>query len=509
MQSERCLQLESIDDAGLVGAALADERSPDREPTADEHARRERALRLLILRHTRPLQRWLLARLGSPALVDDVVQDVWIIVWRALHNLENRGAFRSWLRQVAVHAALKHARRNRRHTLHETELLDLDGAADPADAERSPDRLLQRRAVVERIRRAIDELPPDYRDVMRMRYVHARACAEIAHQLGLSIQAVHKRLSRGRDQVGAQLAPEIGSLAALGAAGAAARTPEALADAVLCAVRRRPRPPSQPGRAARTAGAAGAAGLLAGWRFVAAALAALLGVLGPAAGGVLWAARAVRDAVDATSPAAALPSPPVRHWPSAAPRQPRPQLPDPADARADPGDAARFVDDGTRAPDYVVRSESTQIDSAIFGAHELRPMDAYGRELYEPVSKAFVMHVALCMWKSVLVPDERPRIELDLRFSLWPDLDGSAYRRRDAAMAQEHDVSYRLAGIELSSSRTIAFTTCLQEAFDNTGYPEPHSGAPRVIQHHIVIDFCVLAATFQLLVAEADAQARR
>lgn len=485
MRSERCLQVEQPDTA-LVEAARGND---------------QRAFRLLLTRHSPRLRQRLSMWLRSPALVDDVSQEACVIAWQRLGKIDKPASFGPWLCGIGVRVVLKRYRRSRTDVLRDAEPLDEDGAAEAIDAGRTPYSELEQRAVLERLRREIRALPVRYRDVLTMYYEGELSCDEIAHQLQISIAAVHQRLARGRNMLSKELAPAVSALGALGAAGAPVRSPGAFVEAVMRAVRKKPRLRTSPGRVGRAAGAAGAWGALASWRLVPGVTAALLGLLAPAVGGVLWAAHAVRDAIAAMSPDELSPG---RSGSSDAPARPPvvPRLPsEPPGDSDEPAEASRIAWDDAPDPDYVVRSESTRAESAIFGAHELRPMDAYGQQIYELVSKAFVMHFALCLQSDVVGPEDRSRIEVDLRFSLWSDREHGTRAPGGAATADERDVTYRLAGLQLSKIQAFQFSRCLQGAFDKTRFPEPGDGAPRSIQHHLVIDFGAIAQKLNAICA--------
>lgn len=482
MRSERYLQVEQPD-AVLVEAARADDR---------------RAFRLLIRRHSPRLRQRLSAWLRSPALIDDLSQEACLKAWQGLRELKKPASFGPWLCGIGVHVMLKWYRRSRTDVLGNAESLDADGAAEAVDAGRTPYSELEQRAVHDRLYRAIRALPERYCEVLTLYYEDELPCDEIARRIPISIAAVHQRLVRGREILSKEMASSMAALGPLGAAGMPVRSPDAFVEAVMRAVRKKPRPRTSPGRVGRAVGTAGAQ---VGWRLVPGMIAALLGLLTPAMGGVLWVAHAVRDAIAAMSPDDLSPG---RSWSSDAPAglPAGPWLPsEPPDEPGEPAATSQLVDDDAPDPDYIVHSESTHAESAIFGAHELRPMDAYGKQLYELVSKAFVMHFALCLRSDVVGLEDRSRIEVDLRFWLWPDRERVTRIHGDAPIADERDVTYQLAGLRLSKIQKFQFSRCLQDAFDNTGFPEPGDGAPRSIQHYIVVDFGIIARTLDAMCA--------
>jgi hypothetical protein len=137
-------------------------------------------------------------------------------------------------------------------------------------------------------------------------------------------------------------------------------------------------------------------------------------------------------------------------------------------------------------------------------AHDLRPMDAYGEKLYEMVSKQFVMYLAGCLRSDVVGIGDRSRIYLDLRFSLWRDpARGPQYFRLRRA-GDEDEVRYRITGRELSRIQQLEFEFCLERSFGATPFPAPDDDAPRMVAHHIAVDFGVMQQTLEAMFASVQ-----
>jgi RNA polymerase sigma-70 factor, ECF subfamily len=471
-------------DATLVEAALGNDRD---------------AFRILLTRHTPRLRQRLAGCLRSPALVDDAAQDACVIAWRRLDKLHKPAAFGSWLSGIGERVVRKRYRQSRTDVMSDADSLDADGAAD-VDTGATPYSELEQRAVLDRLRREIHALPEHYASVLEMYYERELSCAEIADCLQISLANVHQRLSRGRDILGKELAPKLGAIAPAGALGTPgmARSQDAFIDAVMRAVRKQPRPrPRKAGRAS----AAGTAGGLAAWGVALGTAVAVIAVLALSADAVLSAVHAVREALSGAS------ADPPSH---ARPRKSRSpvHIPGPPGlfgaAPAGSGeaqDAPQLDDNDAPEPDYVVRSESTDVKSALFGAHKLRPMDGYGQQLYDGVSNAFVMHFALCVRSNVVGDDDRSQIDVELRFALWRDPTRTKHLRNGIATADERDVTYWLAGLELSNIQKFEFSQCVQNAFYKTAFPAPPDGTPRVIQHLITVDFGAITGQIEALFA--------
>jgi RNA polymerase sigma-70 factor (ECF subfamily) len=155
--------------------------------------------------HDRWLRTVVLARLGEPQAVDDVMQAVALaaVAQRApVHDLARVGP---WLYRLAVRHALLHRRRcGRQRRL-------IDGYAGARVAGRGPapprdplDGLLcdERRALV---RDALRRLPRRDAEILMLKYTEDWTYRELAARLGVSESAVEARLHRARGRLRAAM----------------------------------------------------------------------------------------------------------------------------------------------------------------------------------------------------------------------------------------------------------------------------------------------------------------
>jgi RNA polymerase sigma-70 factor (ECF subfamily) len=116
---------------------------------------------------------------------DDLLQEVWFDVYRGLAKLADPGAFLVWLYQIARRRALR-AVRKRRAPLTSLEGIDLaqqDGADDDFSADDA-----------ERIHAGLQQLPPEHREVLLLRFAEAMTYEDIARVTGCQLGTVRSRL---------------------------------------------------------------------------------------------------------------------------------------------------------------------------------------------------------------------------------------------------------------------------------------------------------------------------
>ncbi len=136
---------------------------------------------------------------------EDVVQDTCIVVYQRISTFEPRGqaAFHAWLLQIAENRlmdavkALRAAKRGGGWGRLADEAQDMIPLLEQlATHSSTPSRSAAAREAVEVLQSALDCLEPDYRDVLRMRYIEMQPIAACAAQLQRSEGAVHMLLGR-------------------------------------------------------------------------------------------------------------------------------------------------------------------------------------------------------------------------------------------------------------------------------------------------------------------------
>lgn len=142
------------------------------------------ALAELYRRHRPAVYRVAYTITGSLHDAEDVLQDVFVGLPRALRRYDEGGKFESWLKRVAARTALMRLRRARRQV-------------PPLDFVR-PAWLDQSEMLVQRLelRDALRAMKPDLRLVFVLREVEGYSHAEIADLLGISAAASRVRHHR-------------------------------------------------------------------------------------------------------------------------------------------------------------------------------------------------------------------------------------------------------------------------------------------------------------------------
>jgi len=138
-------------------------------------------------------------RLGvDESSVDDVVQQVFLVVHRRLHEFEGRSSTKTWLFAILLNAVREHKRALRRKSPHrEGTPTDPDTLVD-AQVANNPERALERAEASRMIDELLESLEGDKRVVFVMAELEQLTPAEIAHVTGLDVRAVYSRLRAAR-----------------------------------------------------------------------------------------------------------------------------------------------------------------------------------------------------------------------------------------------------------------------------------------------------------------------
>lgn len=126
---------------------------------------------------------------GDPELARDILQEVFLLVWRKLRWLRDPGLFRPWCYRIASRAAFRTLRRERRWPtvpLPEEPILETGPPPGP-----EPSDLLGS------LPGLLDRVSPASRAVLALHYLQEMTLQEVADILELSLGTAKSRLAYG------------------------------------------------------------------------------------------------------------------------------------------------------------------------------------------------------------------------------------------------------------------------------------------------------------------------
>ncbi len=146
-----------------------------------------------ILPHEADVRAWLLRSGGSPADVDDVIQETYCrlaALENTAHIINGRGYFFRMARNISIEK-IRRARIVRIDCITEIDALNV------VDDEPSPERVVASRRELHRVRRMIEDLPERCRQIFTLRRIHGLSQKEIAARLGVTENVVETQAARG------------------------------------------------------------------------------------------------------------------------------------------------------------------------------------------------------------------------------------------------------------------------------------------------------------------------
>lgn len=166
----------------------------DRElAEAIERGDARRAIALVDASYGAALYRFIRAMVRRDDLADDVYQTTLVEAMRDLRGFAGRSSVRSWLFAIARHRCLDALKLARRRDARETPVAELPEPVDPAPA---IDQRLSDAALVAALEHCLDELAPETRMVLLMRFAEGFAYDDIARIAGIRADAVRARVCR-------------------------------------------------------------------------------------------------------------------------------------------------------------------------------------------------------------------------------------------------------------------------------------------------------------------------
>ena len=162
------------------------------------------AFETLVLEYEKNVYTIALRMTGNSEDAADMTQEAFIKAYNSLQSFRGDSKFSVWLYRIVSNVCLDFLRsKNRRPTV-SLSVEDDDGEdtqLDVADESQSPELLLDRKLTRESVRRGLDSLPPDYRQILLLREIQGLSYDEIAQALGLEVGTVKSRIFRARKRL--------------------------------------------------------------------------------------------------------------------------------------------------------------------------------------------------------------------------------------------------------------------------------------------------------------------
>src|SRR5881394_2182307 len=193
--------LRTLDDSAVVSAFLGGE---------------ERAFQELVERYQTRLLNFIYRTIGDREKAEDLVQEVFIRVYRHLHRFDRSKKFSTWVCTIASNLAKNELRNRSRNPL--VLFQTLRGSQNGEEEERPlqfedttsrPDDLYRKRHLRELVEDSVAKLPEHHRQVFVLRELEGKSYEEIAEITACNLGTVKSRLNRARTAFAAIIEPYV------------------------------------------------------------------------------------------------------------------------------------------------------------------------------------------------------------------------------------------------------------------------------------------------------------
>ena len=151
----------------------------------------------LFRRHQKDVARLVVRMLGSASEMQDVMQEVFLQVFRSLPEFRGKSRLSTWIYRVAVNVVLMHRRAGRSRPI----LAGADLAPPPLDPEPLPDEQVELSLRVAALDRLMEKLSEKKRTVFVLHELQGLSPAEIADIVGAPVLTVRTRLFYARREL--------------------------------------------------------------------------------------------------------------------------------------------------------------------------------------------------------------------------------------------------------------------------------------------------------------------
>ena len=173
----------------------------------------------LIERYQGPMYGFVYRQLDDPTDSADVVQEVFLKVYRKIDDFRGECTLKTWMYRIAVHEASNRRRWFSRHRRNEL-ALDANeiagGGSWLEDGRPTPYQEMVRRERLDLVGESLRQIDERLRTAVILRDIQGLSYNEIAEALEVSLGTVKSRILRGRDALKARLRRRLAGDAASG-----------------------------------------------------------------------------------------------------------------------------------------------------------------------------------------------------------------------------------------------------------------------------------------------------
>ncbi|WP_254842640.1 sigma-70 family RNA polymerase sigma factor [Bacillus sp. MRMR6] len=152
------------------------------------------AFRLLVEKYRNDVFRTVFAVLRDLKEAEDAAQEVFLKIYTSLPRYEHQG-FKTWMTRIAVNHAIDVQRKQARQSVEVVEALEQQAFGTPKD---SIEKEMIQNERQRQVRKRLNELPDNYRDVIYGFYIAEKSYQQMAEEQKVQVKTIETKLYRAR-----------------------------------------------------------------------------------------------------------------------------------------------------------------------------------------------------------------------------------------------------------------------------------------------------------------------
>src|SRR6266699_1357542 len=153
------------------------------------------ALEALYMRHHTRVFRFIARIVRDEAVAEELANEVFVDIWRNARSYEGRSSATTWLLSIARNRAVSALRKRREEPWDNEKATTLRDDADDSEV------TVQKTDKSRLLRRCIDALPTEYREIVDLVYYHELSVSEVGSVLRIPEGTVKTRLFNARKRL--------------------------------------------------------------------------------------------------------------------------------------------------------------------------------------------------------------------------------------------------------------------------------------------------------------------
>ncbi len=159
----------------------------------------QQAFDILVHRYKDQLLNFVYRFVGNRNDAEDIVQETFLRVYKNKHYYKEIAKFSTWIYTIAGNLAKTELRKRKRRKLFSvSNFMNEEKDYDIPDTERNPELEVDGTIKDDIIQKAIEKLPPKFKEVILLRDVQGFSYEEISQILNIPLGTVKSRVNRGR-----------------------------------------------------------------------------------------------------------------------------------------------------------------------------------------------------------------------------------------------------------------------------------------------------------------------